>query len=71
MLKIPSKFPLSDHENVGDLAEDGNVQRNVQSFKTLVLSHCSVFYVLCFATSPLPSLSWLQNLKVNHAKQSS
>ena len=51
MLKIPFKFPLSDHENVGDLAEDGNVQRNVQSFKTLVLSHCSAFCILCFAVA--------------------
>ena len=45
-------FPFSDHENFGDFTSSCRGRlRNVQSFKTYVLSYFSSHQIFCFSTS--------------------
>ena len=57
---LPSRFRFADYENCGDfmlLFCIGRL-RNVQSFKTHVLSCCSTNYIFFFSMFALPSPLW-------------
>ena len=70
LTNLPSGFPLSDHANFDDFTLlFCRRRRNLHSFKTHLLSYCSAYKTVCFATSSPRCRRRRALLKVLNIKQ--